>query len=217
MQSTQGVTGYLTVKANGTAERIIKKSRFIGGCFPVESEEQAAALLVGLKKQYWDATHNCYAYRIGPLGNAMRSSDDGEPSGTAGSPILHVLVQRDVTNVLLVVTRYFGGVLLGAGGLIRAYSGTAADALQAAGIARVCSMELFCAAVAYPQWPLTEALLKNGASLHQTDFSEQVNVSYWVKEEDAAALTARIIDRTDGRVRPVSIRKELRPAEEPST
>ena len=110
---------------NGQGEYIEKKSKFIAHIFNVESEQQAAAIIAEAKKKYWDARHNCYAYILGDKGEIQRFSDDGEPSGTAGKPILEVLSGNECSNCLCIVTRYFGGVLLGTGGLIRAYtSGT---------------------------------------------------------------------------------------------
>lgn len=107
-----------------------KKSRFIGRTFPVESEEEALSIIQSEKKKYWDARHNCYAFRTDGDSISERFSDDGEPSGTAGKPILSVLQSRDIHNVLLIVTRYFGGVLLGTGGLVRAYTAASVSALD---------------------------------------------------------------------------------------
>ena len=111
---------YTTVLGASEAEFTEKKSRFIGRCFPVETEDEAFAVIADVKKRHWDATHNCYAFIVGENGLTQRFSDDGEPSGTAGMPILDVIKQKGLTNTLIVVTRYFGGILLGAGGLVRA-------------------------------------------------------------------------------------------------
>ena len=126
--------GYRTICQPGEVEHIIKKSRFIGAAYPVQTVEEALSLLETIRKRYWDATHNCYAYIIGENGEQKRFSDDGEPQGTAGMPMLDVLQKKDVTNLLVVVTRYFGGTLLGAGGLVRAYAGAAGAAVDAAGV-----------------------------------------------------------------------------------
>ena len=115
---------------NGQGEYIEKKSKFIAHIFNVESEQQAAAIIAEVKKKYWDARHNCYAYILGNKGEIQRFSDDGEPSGTAGKPILEVLSGNECSNCLCVVTRYFGGVLLGTGGLIRAYTSASKEALD---------------------------------------------------------------------------------------
>lgn len=116
---------YKIVYSGGTGEITEKKSRFIANVFPVENEEEAAVIIEETKKKYWDARHNCYAYIIGVNPGISKCSDDGEPSGTAGRPILEVLSGAGVSNVLLIVTRYFGGTLLGTGGLVRAYSAAA--------------------------------------------------------------------------------------------
>ena len=113
---------YNTVLEGGTGEIVEKKSRFIATVRPVKNEEEALAFLEEMRKKYWDARHNCYAYSIGKNREFTRCSDDGEPSGTAGRPMLDVILGEDIYNVAVVVTRYFGGVLLGTGGLVRAYS-----------------------------------------------------------------------------------------------
>ena len=125
---------YKTLVSRADAEFIINKSRFIGHGKPVETEEEALAFLAEMRETYKDATHNCYAYIVGANMGVMRYSDDGEPGGTAGMPIIEVLKARGVTNCCVVVTRYFGGVLLGAGGLVRAYSRGAAEAVNACGV-----------------------------------------------------------------------------------
>lgn len=113
---------YKIVYCGGEGEIVEKKSRFIATVKPVDSEEEASAFIAEMKKKYWDARHNCYAYSIGKNREFTRCSDDGEPSGTAGRPMLDVILGEDIYNVAVVVTRYFGGVLLGTGGLVRAYS-----------------------------------------------------------------------------------------------
>ncbi|MDD7403346.1 MAG: YigZ family protein [Butyribacter sp.] len=116
------MTPYRTVYEGGSDEIVEKKSRFIAQVFPVETEEQVTQIIEKTKKKYWDARHNCYAFVLGSSGEISRCSDDGEPSGTAGRPILEVLTGQELRNVLVIVTRYFGGTLLGTGGLVRAYS-----------------------------------------------------------------------------------------------
>lgn len=125
---------YTTVKEFGSAEIVEKKSRFIANVKPVISEDEAAAYIEEIKKKYWDARHNCYAYQLGERNQIQRYSDDGEPGGTAGMPILDVLRGKDIKNTIVVVTRYFGGTLLGTGGLVRAYSSAAKAGLKAAGL-----------------------------------------------------------------------------------
>ena len=122
---------YKTARAASETEFTVNKSRFIGRCFPVSSEEEALARLDEIRKLHHDATHNCWAYNL--RGGIMRFSDDGEPGGTAGMPMLQVLQRENLHNVVCVVTRYFGGILLGAGGLVRAYTKGAKIAVDAAG------------------------------------------------------------------------------------
>ena len=112
---------YCAVYEGGQGEIVEKKSRFIATVLPIETEEEALEFIAKMKKKYWDARHNCYAYVIGERQELQRCSDDGEPNGTAGRPMLDVLLHEDIHNTVVVVTRYFGGVLLGTGGLVRAY------------------------------------------------------------------------------------------------
>lgn len=125
-----------TIARTVVTETVVKKSRFIARIVPATTLDEAQAVIAGVRKAHWDARHHCTALILGPHADAQRSSDDGEPSGTAGVPMLEVLHHRDVTDVVAIVTRYFGGVLLGAGGLIRAYSGAVAAALDDAEIVR---------------------------------------------------------------------------------
>ena len=125
---------YKTLRAENSAEFVINKSRFIGYGCPCETEEEALAFLARIRQKHKDATHNCYAYIIGLNSGIMRYNDDGEPGGTAGMPIIEVMKARGVVNCAVVVTRYFGGILLGAGGLVRAYAQGSKAALDAAGI-----------------------------------------------------------------------------------
>ena len=122
---------------NGRGEIVEKKSRFIAHVFSIKTEDEATTIINQIKKKYWDARHNCFAYVIGDKGEIQRFSDDGEPQGTAGKPILEVITSRDLTNVLVVVTRYFGGVLLGTGGLVRAYQGATIEGLANATLGEI--------------------------------------------------------------------------------
>lgn len=135
------MTSYDTVYEGGSDEIVEKKSRFIANVFPVETEEEVTQIIESMRKKYWDARHNCYAFVLGDGGEITRCSDDGEPSGTAGRPILEVLTGRGLKNVLVVVTRYFGGTLLGTGGLVRAYSQAAQAGLDAS---RVITKQVGC-------------------------------------------------------------------------
>ena len=133
---------YKTVKQYGEGEIEEKKSRFLGKMKPVSTEEEAIAFIESIKKQYWDARHNCYAFIIGENSESIRCSDDGEPSGTAGKPMLEVLQNNGLKNVVAVVTRYFGGTLLGTGGLVRAYTQATQAALEEAQVATMTLMSV---------------------------------------------------------------------------
>lgn len=133
---------YKTVKQYGEGEIEEKKSRFLGKIKPVSTEEEAIVFIESIKKQYWDARHNCYAFIIGENSESIRCSDDGEPSGTAGKPMLEVLQNNGLKNVVAVVTRYFGGTLLGTGGLVRAYTQATQAALEAAQVATMTLMSV---------------------------------------------------------------------------
>ena len=128
---------YNTILDRAEAELVEKKSRFIATVSPAKTEEEARAFIAGMKKKYWDARHNVFAYQIGERNEIQRSSDDGEPQGTAGKPVLDVLIGGDIKNTVIVVTRYFGGILLGTGGLVRAYGKSAKLGIEAAGVAKI--------------------------------------------------------------------------------
>ncbi|MBQ8150265.1 MAG: YigZ family protein, partial [Clostridia bacterium] len=153
--------GYKTLLKSASDEVIINKSRFIGYAEPVKTVEEALAFLDRIRTKHKDATHNCYAYIIGQNAGIMRYSDDGEPGGTAGMPIIEVMKARGVVDCAVVVTRYFGGVLLGAGGLVRAYSHTCAIALNAAQVCEMHPTETWMFEVAYPLWDKVQHTLKS--------------------------------------------------------
>lgn len=128
------IMNYKTVSREAAAETVIEKSRFIGHVKPVKTEEEAQTFIAGIRKQHWDATHNVPVYVLGPEYHAQKFSDDGEPQGTAGLPVLSMLKNEGITDVVIVVTRYFGGIKLGTGGLVRAYTQSAQAGLEAAGV-----------------------------------------------------------------------------------
>ncbi len=128
---------YNTILDRAEAELVEKKSRFIATVSPAKTEEEARAFIAEMKKKYWDARHNVFAYQIGERNEIQRSSDDGEPQGTASKPVLDVLIGGDIKNTVIVVTRYFGGILLGTGGLVRAYGKSAKLGIEAAGVAKI--------------------------------------------------------------------------------
>ena len=184
----------------GEAELSEKRSRFLGHVRMVESEDEARAFIVEMKKKYYDARHNCWCYAI--RGGPERYSDDGEPQGSAGIPMLEVLRRREVTNAVCVVTRYFGGVLLGTGGLLRAYTQSVADALDAAGTAVVRAWTEAEARCSYAQAERmkTEAAAL-GAVTEDVVYGADVRLKLLVPQEQAEALAARLSDASAGSVR----------------
>ena len=202
MQGSRRLNEYRTVRQEGEFAFTERKSRFIGRCYPVHTEAETDEILTCLRKKYWDATHNCYAFRLGSLGGVARSSDDGEPSGTAGMPILNVLMRGEITDALIVVTRYFGGVLLGAGGLVRAFGRAAASAVQSAGIIRMRECRELTCEIPYPHWGALERLLREAAVELTVDYGANVLMCAFVPAAEAEALSDRIVDRTEGRVHP---------------
>ncbi len=182
----------------GTGEIEEKKSRFIATIEPVYSEEEAAEFVAGIKKKYWDARHNCSAFIIGENGQKTRCSDDGEPSGTAGRPMLDVLAKEHVTNVCVVVTRYFGGTLLGTGGLVRAYSAAVKEGLSDCEIIRKINGFKVSFECDYNDFGKVESLAaRGGYAAVNIDYGQKVSVSYVT--EDADALIKEITDATSGR------------------
>ena len=193
------MTEYYIPSGVSQTEFTEKRSRFIGRVWPVDSEEQARARIEETKKQHYDARHNCWCYLIkdGPV----RYSDDGEPQGTAGQPMLNVFQREGVENVCCVVTRYFGGILLGAGGLVRAYTQSAKDALDAAGISvvrRWVAMEVPCS---YAQFEaMRREVLSFGGVVENVDYGADVVLSCLLPEEKAEDFAARILDVSAGTI-----------------
>lgn len=195
---------YKSVKQCSEAEYTVNRSRFIGRCFPVESEEAALCLLGDIRKKHWDATHNCFAYRIGENA-AARFSDDGEPGGTAGKPIMDVLTGRGLTNVLCVVTRYFGGILLGAGGLVRAYSKSAADAVTKAGVVSYLPGTILDIPMDYSRYGALEGFIRANAEVRNVAFAQNVVVTVAVEDTNLLKFMKEVTEQSDGRCTPVTI------------
>ena len=200
---------YLVPTGYGEDEFVEKKSRFIGRVWPVETEEEALAKIAEMKKQHYDATHNCWAYVL--KSGAMRFSDDGEPGGTAGNPMMQVLQKENLFNVVCVVTRYFGGTLLGAGGLVRAYTKGAKIAVDAAGksMKRVWSvLYIPCPYTFYERVKLeTEAF---GGVIRDTQFGAEVELEILVAQPQAQAFLDKILDMTSGTVEGMETSQEYR-------
>lgn len=200
---------YLVPTQFGEAEFIEKKSRFIGRIWPVEKEEEALARIQEMKKQHYDATHNCWAYII--RDGAVRFSDDGEPGGTAGMPMLQVLQRENLYNVVCVVTRYFGGILLGAGGLVRAYTKGAKIAVDAAGksMKRVWTvLYVPCPYNFYERVKLeVEAF---GGIIRNTDFGAEVELELLFPQAQTQPFLERLTDMTSGTVEGMETGQEYR-------
>ncbi|QDY86035.1 YigZ family protein [Paenibacillus polymyxa] len=190
---------YRTVRGAGNKEIVIRKSRFIGHIQPVETEEEAVAFIERIKKEHWNATHNCSAYMIGERDEIQKQSDDGEPSGTAGKPILEVIRNQKLKNVAIVVTRYFGGIMLGAGGLIRAYSDGAVAAIEAGdAITRVLHREVFVE-LDYTWLGKVENELRNRSiRTGETMFTDKVTLTCLPLASDAESFCNWITDLTQG-------------------
>jgi uncharacterized YigZ family protein len=198
-----GVESYLTVAAGAEAEFTERRSRFLGSICPVSRESDAAGFLAGLRSAHWKASHCCYAYLLRE-GGVQRYSDDGEPQGTAGVPILEVLKREGITDVIVAVTRYFGGILLGAGGLARAYSHSAKLALDAARIIRMCRCVEFALELPYPQYEPVQKLLETyPAQVLDTAFTDNVTLFVRVREEAYAGFAAKLTEFSAGKLEPV--------------
>lgn len=182
-----------------SAEITEKKSRFIGAVYPVTTEEEAAAILEQVKKQYWDARHHCWAYVIGKTQVMERCSDDGEPSGTAGKPILEVLRGEQLSNTLIVVTRYFGGTLLGTGGLVRAYTKAAQEALGVSTIITGISGFKLNIMTDYTGIGRIQYILgQRNIPVLEPEYTDKVKISVLVSEKEERQVEAEIVEATNG-------------------
>ncbi|MFR2096187.1 YigZ family protein [Eubacterium sp.] len=200
---------YKTVEKEASDFFIEKKSKFIGYAKPVKTQEEAVEFISKIKSKHWDATHNVYAYVLRE-NNIQRYSDDGEPSGTAGVPVLDVMLKESLVDVCVVATRYFGGTLLGAGGLVRAYSHTSKIALDAAGIITMAQCSVMSAEVDYSFYDRLNILLSDfSAVILNTSFSDKVCVEFSVKENIADLLNAKLIDVSNGKYALKFLRSEF--------
>lgn len=190
---------YRTIKEDYQHEIEIKKSRFICFLKRISSEEEAKEFIQQIKKEHWKANHNCSAFVLGERNEIQRSSDDGEPSGTAGVPILEVLKKNDLINVCAVVTRYFGGTKLGAGGLIRAYSGATAQAISTIGIVEGRLQQEIIVQIDYQNWgKLENFLTQEKIAVKETQFTEQVMPTCMVDESSVANFESQVTDLLNG-------------------
>ena len=192
---------YRTIKEDRQVQEEIKKSRFICHAKRVYSEEEARDFITAIKKEHYKATHNCSAFIVGERSEIKRTSDDGEPSGTAGVPMLGVLENHNLTNVCVVVTRYFGGIKLGAGGLIRAYAGSVALAVKEIGIIEIKEQAGISIQMSYAQYQEYGNFLKENNLIElETNFTDQVDTMIFVDKERKDDIKADLIEFFNGKV-----------------
>lgn len=191
---------YKTAAVEASDEFVEKRSHFIGYIKPVKSEQEAVDFINRKRSEHWDATHNVYAYSLRE-GNIKRYSDDGEPSGTAGMPVLDVIVKNQIYDVCVVVTRYFGGVLLGTGGLVRAYSQGAKIALEAGNIVLMQYCLICKVRCSYNQYgKVSSLIMESGAQIDDTVYETDVIIKFHIKPELVSPLGKKLADATSGEV-----------------
>ena len=202
------MTAYQTVARVAEAELVVKKSRFIGRIAPAHTPEAAVAFAAIIKAKHWDASHNVWAYSLRE--GQRRYSDDGEPQGTAGLPALDTLLGRELLDCVVVVTRYFGGTLLGTGGLTRAYGQAASAAIEAAGIVTMATCRVLRVACDYSFYGALQRLIPafEGMVL-DTQFAGETTVTLRLREENADAFTAQLAEKSNGRVHALLLREEF--------
>lgn len=201
-KETKVLEDYIVLKEGGCGELVEKKSRFIATLFPVTSEEEAAAFIEETKKKYWDARHNCSAFVIGPNAELTRCSDDGEPSGTAGRPMLEVLLSEGVRNVAVVVTRYFGGTMLGTGGLVRAYTQAVKEGLKNSKTAKMYyGMEIVMHTDYNGVGKILYLLEKQGLKVRNAEYAQAVTLTVTVPAKKKAGLIKEVTQATGGKCR----------------
>ena len=197
-ESISPTVEFTSVSKEFRHEYIVDKSRFITTISPCTTEEEAQAFIGRINKEFWDATHNCTAYALGPKQEQQRSSDNGEPSGTAGKPMLEVLKKTGITNVAVVVTRYFGGIKLGAGGLIRAYSHSVAETLGLAPKELHTTRTQLQATIDYSLYGAVERFLQDKKLHYEANFGEHVTVTILVPPTDVEGIQKELQDMSHG-------------------
>ena len=191
---------FTTISQEFRDEYVIEKSRFITTLYPCSTEDEAQAFITRINKEFWDARHNCTAFALGPEQEQQRSSDNGEPSGTAGKPMLEVLKKTGITNIAVVVTRYFGGIKLGAGGLIRAYSHSVSEALKKAPKELHTTRMQLQTNVDYATFGTIERYLTDQQYTFTKEFSDTVTLTILLPQEDLEPLKKQLQDITSGAV-----------------
>ncbi len=191
---------YKTLGGFAAEEYIVKRSRFIGYAKPVKNEQEALDFIAEIQKKHWDATHNVYAYSLRE-GSVKRFSDDGEPQGTAGMPVLNVITQEGITDCVVVVTRYFGGILLGGGGLVRAYSHSAKLGVDGAGIITLVPWSVCSITCDYNFYGKIETLIRDmDGVICDTEFAENVSISFRIEQGTESAFDKKLKDLTNGKL-----------------
>lgn len=205
--------GYRTLASVSEIEYIVNKSRFIGLAAPVSGEEDALGIISETKQRHREATHNCYAYICNPDGNLLRFSDDGEPSGTAGRPILEVLRTNCLKNALIIVTRYFGGILLGAGGLVRAYSHTASLAVKGSGLVTMTEAVRYEILLDYQYYNKLKHYIDSAGIIRcsNSEFTDSVRLTLEYKKSDEKKAEEAISSFTGGNFSPIRAEEILLP------
>ncbi len=191
---------YKTIQKEAFGEFVERHSRFISYVKPVETEDDAISFINKIKTKHWDAKHNVYAYSL-LKGSIMRYSDDGEPHGTAGVPVLDILKKNEVTNIVIVVTRYFGGILLGTGGLVRAYSNAAKLALDSAVVINMVSCfraQLFCDYSLYGK--ISSILAELGAKIEESEFLDNVKIIFYIEKKKLNVLNDKLNEVSSGEI-----------------
>lgn len=207
-------TGYFSVQSSQTAEIVIKRSRFIAQVSPVLNVDEAETLIEATRERYRDATHVCYAYHIGLETTMSKMSDDGEPKGTAGRPILEVIERREIENVCVTVVRYYGGTQLGAAGLVRAYSAAAVAAVDKATIVAYKVHTRLYMTMTYGEWAKIEHLFPVwGGQLLNATYGEHIRLEATVSLDRRKELTKNLIDATGGTIEIETGISEYRPME----
>ena len=192
---------YRTIRQDGQAQEEIKRSRFICHAKRVYSEEEARDFIAAIKKEHYKATHNCSAFIVGEKSEIKRTSDDGEPSGTAGVPMLGVMENHQLTNVCFVVTRYFGGIKLGAGGLIRAYAGSVALAIKEIGLIEIKEQAGLRLKMSYSQYQNFDNFLKAEDLIEfDTEFTDLVATTIYIDKQDKEPLEQKLIEFFNGKI-----------------
>lgn len=191
----------ITIKSDTIYEEEIKKSRFICHLKRVESEEEAREFIAQIKKEHWKANHNCSAYTLGDRQEIQRSSDDGEPSGTAGVPMLEILKKKELVNVCAVVTRYFGGIKLGAGGLIRAYAGAVNHAVSSVGLVKFVDQEEVILSLDYGLFDSLQRFLdQQNLTIAKSEFLSAVSLSVFIDKSNLNEFLSALTERFSGKI-----------------